>query len=259
MKKRSYSKSSKKASSKKTVSQKGKRAKTWDRSIPSLSANVYSVNTPHYFKRQLEDGVFYTNAPNSVGCVNATGGAPQWLSLAGATSDQGGVSNTLQFGFSITAALSYATAASEFYNLFQQYQITGLKLEISPLMGASTPSMNGQIPSLYIAEDYNDSTVPPNFAAIQQNSSVKRYSLDDTQTIVRFIRPVPAIQMYSSAVATSYATSTKDVWMDTTSPSAATPHYAFKCYVRNWVGNAANTGVGMRVQPTLYFRARGTH
>lgn len=225
----------------------------------SKPMNVYADNFPHYFKRQLQDAVFYTSAANTVSVVDATGSAPSWLSLGASVPDQGGVSNTLQYGFSISPALSYVTNAAEFTNLFQQYQLLGLGIQVSPIMGSSLPGIVGQIPTLFLAVDYNDATAPANFAAIQQNDSVKNWPLKEDITIEQECRPLPAVQMYGSALATAYATPSKDMWLDTTAPSNTIPHFAFKGYIRNWVANAANQGIGMRIVCTLFFRCRGSH
>jgi len=231
----------------------------YDRSNPSVSLSLYSSNTPHYFKRQLDDALFYTSGVNTVTAVNALLAAPTWLTLGAVTVDQGGVSATGQWGFSITPALTSVTNGGEFTNLFQQYQIMGLKIQIESVMGDSTPNTVGQVPSVYISEDFNDAVPPASFAAIQNNDSVKEYRLNQQAQVVRFVRPAPAMFLYQSALTTAYAAPSKDIWIDTTGVSAGTLHYCFKGYVRNWIVSGANTGIGMRITPTLYFRCRGTH
>lgn len=257
---KSFRKSTKKthSSSKKPAA---KRAKTssFDRSNPSVSKSVYGANTPHYFKRQLDDGVFYTSAANTVSVVNAVGGSPAWVALGALTADQGGVSATGQWGFSISPSLSMVVNSTEFTNLFQQYQILGLSIQVEALMGDSYQPGVSQIPTLYISEDFNDSVAPANFAAIQNNDSTKTYRLNQQLSVKRFVRPAPAVQLFQSAINTGYAAPSKDIWLDTTGVSANIPHYCFKGFLRNWISSAAQTGVGMRITPTLYFRCRGTH
>lgn len=257
---KSFSKKSKKSTKKHFGAKRAKISSvSFDRSNPSVSKSVYSSNTPHYFKRQLDDGVFYTSAANTVSVVNAVGSAPTWLSLGGLTSDQGGVAATGQFGFSVSPSLNMVVNATEFTNLFQQYQIMGLSIQVESMMGDSYQNGNGQIPTLYISEDFNDSVAPPSFAAIQNNDSTKTYRINQELSVKRFARPAPAMQLFQSALNTGYGTPSKDVWLDTTGVSASLPHYVFKGYIRNWIVSAANTGVAMRITPTLYFRCRGTH
>lgn len=230
-----------------------------EQTLAVLRKNPYSQFLPHYFRRQLDDGVFYCSAPNVVSVVNAVGGVPLWASLSSGLPDQGGVGGTQQFGFSIQIALSQVQAYTEFTNLFQQYQVVGLTIDIMPCMGDSSYNSNAQLPMITIAEDYNDAVAPTAFNGIQQNNSSKSFVLT-AETRRKFTcRPIPAVPLYSGSVSSVYSAVAKDMWLDTTGASSSTPHYSFKGYCRNFVVNAANQGMGFRIIPTLSFRCRGSH
>jgi len=237
---------------------RGPRYNKYDRSTPSLSLAPYSSNTPHYFKRMLDDGVFYTSALGTISCVNATGTAPAWLTLGAVAVDQGGVGATGQWGFSISPQLFQVVQSAEFTTLFQQYQLLGLQIKIESIMGDSFVPGVAQVPTVYIAEDFNDSVPPATFQAIQANDSVKEYRLNQEANIVRYARPCLATPQYAG-VAAAFAAPSKDTWVDCTGTSSQAFHYVFKGYIRNWIVSSANTGVGMRITPTLYFRCRGNH
>lgn len=227
--------------------------------VSTPSKSIYSAMTPHYFRRQLDDGVFYCSGLNTISVVNALGSAPTWLSLGTIATDQGGVTATGQYGFSISPALSMVVNSTEFSNLFQQYQLTRLTIQIRPVNGNSAPNAVAQLMSITIAEDFNDATAPASYAGIQQNESAKTFLLTDECEQNFSAKPVAAVAMYSGGAFAGYSTQARDNWIDCTAPSNSVPHYVFKGYVRNQIVSGANTGQAFRITPTLYMRFRGTH
>lgn len=135
--KRTYQSKKKHGYSKAKKMMRGPAPNRYDRSNPSVSLAPYSSNTPHYFKRGLDDAVFYTSALGTISAVNALGSAPAWLTLGAVAVDQGGVGATGQWGFSISPNLLMVVQSAEFTTLFQQYQLLGLQIKVESIMGDS--------------------------------------------------------------------------------------------------------------------------
>lgn len=222
------------------------------------SVDLYSPTLPHYFKRCLQDGVMYTNGALSVAVKDASGAVPTWLSLGTLAADQGGVSNTAQFGWSISPKFSDMVLYAEFGTLFERYQIVKMTVKIEVLMGDSYNSVASQLPYLYSVNDQTDATPPPTLGTIQQYPGVKDNTLSCEKPLFFTCYPQPATLLYNGGVSAGYGSPSHfPQWLDSTSPNI--PHYGMKFYMRNWIASAANLGNAIRIQPTLYFKVKEAH
>lgn len=221
------------------------------------SVDLYSGQTPHYFKRQLQDGILYTNGLGSITCRDATGALCSWFNNSPLNTDQGGVAATYQFGMSIAPQLVDVQDYTQFTALFERYELLKCEVRIQTVMGDSYDVVASQLPYIYSAPDYTDATAPVNQQTIQQFQAVEEQVISADKSFCRSFHPVPSAQMFISAVATGYGTPSAPRWMDCLYPTI--PHYGMKFYLRNWIGSAINLGNALRIQPTLWFRVKETH
>jgi len=233
------------------------------RSWTAFKRSWPSPDQPIKFRRMLEDGLFYSRQDNNelvaVGGVSAA--TPTWVQISGTSADAGnGFSGTYQTGFTISLlGLTQVVAAADFQSLFNEYQISKLELRITLENGDSAAANGGSqgspIPHLYWVNDPNDASPTP-YSDLSQFSACKDSILSNQKSLVLGCTPRPAQIVYSnSAIAASYGyNGGKNMWIDTTGQSFASPHYSFKFVVRNMGGS--NTGVQFRITPVLYFSMR---
>lgn len=223
------------------------------------SLDPYSPALPHCFKRDLQDGILFTNGALSVAVKDATGAVPTWLSLGALVADQGGVASTAQFGLTISPKLTDVINSTEFTNLFERYQIVKMTVKVQSLMGDSYNSVASATPYIYWVNDQTDATPPVSCAVIQQFPGVKDSVVTCESSIYMTCFPQPATILFNGVGSVGYGTANGHApqWLETASPSI--PHYGLKMYVRNWIASGANLGNALRIQPTLYFKLKEAH
>lgn len=141
---------------------------------------------------------------------------PDWLVTAG-TAD-----NFASLKFNLSQLPQY----TEFTQLYDQYQIKGVRVELIPQFDsanmASTSSTN-IINQNYSCIDYDDVGIPTSMDTIMQYQNVRR--CPSTKVMKRFLKPKVATQVYSTALTTNYS-SKRNVWLDCNQPD--TEHYGLK-------------------------------
>lgn len=246
-------------------SKKQNRKRLASRSLVKLSRgsslrsrlDPYLASTPHYFCRDLDDGILYTNGVGSVTCRDSTGALPPWFNLSALNTDQGGVSATYQFGMSIAPKLADLADYTQFSALFERYELLKCEVRMSVVMGDSYNGVASQLPYLYSCIDNTDNQPPTNQLTIQRFDNCQEQTLSNDRDFVRSFHPVPSVQVFVAALAVGYGTPAAPRWMDSQYPTI--PHYGIKFYIRNWIGSATNLGNAVRIQPKLWFRMKATH
>jgi len=156
--------------------------------------------------------------------------------------------------------LNQLPGVSEFTALFDQYKITGAKLQFTPAL--SEGILNPTTPSaatlgysrFHSVIDYDDSTTPTSEDQLLEYGSVK--STAPFRTHTRFIKPKMLQEIYRSAVGTAYSPRSGQ-YIDLTYPDV--PHYGIKVWC-----SAPNTPAGVqgsiayKVYLTLYFTCKNT-
>lgn len=141
---------------------------------------------------------------------------PDWLVTAGTTD------NFASLKFNLSQLPQY----TEFTQLYDQYQIKGVRVELIPQFDsanmASTSSTN-IINQNYSVLDYDDVGIPTSMDTIMQYQNVRR--CPSTKVMKRFLKPKVATQVYSTALTTNYS-SKRNVWLDCNQPD--TEHYGMK-------------------------------
>jgi len=219
----------------------------------SKKFNPYSAGLPHCFKRSMDEGVMYSSAVNTVSVLDSgLAGPPAWLSLSAVSTDAGGVTNTGQFGFSVTTFLSAVLNYAQFASLFQRYQIEKVEIKCELMVGESYNGVASALPTIYSAFDPNDSVAPNTLARIRGFESCQEHVLTLNKPHVRTFYPKAAQNVFVSALATGYASVPAGTWFDCAYPGVA--FYGGKFYVRNFNVSGLNTGMGIRITPTVYMK-----
>lgn len=139
---------------------------------------------------------------------------PNWLTTtAGADSFVG-----------LNFRLSQVPNVTDFTNLYDQYKICGVKLEVIPQFDnaqVATPATNIVTQNFHVT-DYDDSTTPPNMDALMQHQDVKR--VPSTRIIKKYIKPCFASQIFNTGITSTYGA--RRGWIDCATPD--TEHYGMK-------------------------------
>lgn len=251
--KRSYAKKSKKGYKKGLVAL---RAVAKPNKILGISVgrDPFAAATPRFFKVNLQDTMIYCNSIGNVSNFDSNLAAVPWMNLGSAFADSTGAASALQFGFTIRAMMGDIYNKDEFINLFQQFAICKMDIRITQTCGDSYGGVI--LPTLFSAPDDNDSQVWASQMEVNGYQGVKEHAFGVDKPFVRTVYPKPSTELFINAVTSGYAVTPGPIWVDTSSPN--TPHYAMKFYVRNFI-NGPNSGMALRVQPTVWFACRNPH
>lgn len=156
-----------------------------------------------------------------------------------------GVANSQYYGFNFT--LSSVINASEFSALFDQYRITGLKLNFYMVRNLGNAAVvNGIRPRMYIVTDYDTSTSPASFDELREYSNCRVHQFDEAKPFSYFLRPKILAEVYRTAVSTGTAPR-RPPWVSTTHLDLQ--HFG----VRLGIENILDTDVSIVIEPTFYF------
>lgn len=144
--------------------------------------------------------------------------------------------------------------ASDFKNLFNEYQISGVKISFNlrRLQNDSVTSAQSTIPTLYFSID-NDGNqiIPANLNEMLEKSTLQRRVLHPGKPVTVWIRPRVSALVYQSVIASAYSTAKGPEWLSTAQPDAM--HYGL-----TWaVDEHRNTGNYIDIVTTYYMRFRG--
>lgn len=158
---------------------------------------------------------------------------------------------------------------TEFTNLFDQYRINKVVLKLIPQFNQSTynvghPSSTipsglpaGRNPRLFIANDYDDDTVPANADVLRQYANVKVYPVMNNKTITHIITPATQMQAYETLASTGYVPKFKQ-WINCSDNNV--PHYAVKWSLENTAAifnDPALQCTFFKVEATFYVAFKG--
>lgn len=179
--------------------------------------------------------------------VSTIGRQVHWFKRrASATTFQGdNVQNSRFFG--TTFALSGVINAAEFSALFDQYKITGIKLNFYLVRNlGNAANVVGIRPRMYIVTDYDTSTSPTSFDELREYSNCRVHQFDDSKPFTYFIRPKILNEVYRTAVSTGTAPQRP--------PWVSTAHLDLQHFgMRLGIENILDSDVSIVMEPTLYF------
>lgn len=126
-------------------------------------------------------------------------------------------------GTAINFKLSDLPNASEFTQLYDQYQIKGVKITLIPrYTDVNVGQTQGNVWSVL---DYDDSNVPTSIDTLMQYQNVKRTRMNQIHS--RYLKPAVSKEVYATGIATSYSMA-KNTWMDAANDSVE--HYGIKMW-----------------------------
>jgi len=139
-------------------------------------AGAYRLNKTYAFKRMGKSLVIQNTTVASVISANDT----SQINLSAVSADTVGS----MFGASMQFRLGNIQTPGDFQALYDQYKISGVKVQIIPLSDSATSQSSGFLPSMYWARD-NDSaaTVPVSEASLRERQDVKTLRLTGPRTI----------------------------------------------------------------------------
>lgn len=213
------------------------------------------------YRRMTTDMTIWASGGFIVGTTNSTGLPTTWASFGATGTEVPSAANIGECGVSMQFLFTDIIQSASFVSLYNEYQIRKIELafhmDCADSYGSGAGAVSNTTPSIYIAYDSNDATVPPSSDSVLARGDVQYHSLK--HPFVFSFYPKPAVSMFQGLVASGYAApkSTKDFWIDLTSPSTLVPHYGVKAWIRNF-STAGGQGMNIRVQPTVYFACRRT-
>lgn len=150
----------------------------------------------------------------------------------------------------LTFSLGMLPNSTEFTNLFDQFRICAVKLEIVPRYTSS--DMNPQataplLPNIHTVIDYNDISTPGNLDTLFQYQNYKRTRGNTIHK--RYFKPAVLAAAYEGAVTTAY-TSTWNRWLDTL--DSGTLHYGLKYCI-----DQSFTGAWYKVYAKFFIQCKG--
>jgi len=157
-------------------------------------------------------------------------------------------------------SLAQLPSVSDFTALYDQYKITGAKLQLTPALSEGIQSpIFGTASALgysrvHTVIDYDDTLVPTSEDQLLEYGSHK--STAPFQTHSRYIKPKVLHEIYRSAIATAYAPRA-NTYLDMTNTDV--PHYGLKLWIsapNTTAGTAAS--ITYKVYLTLYFACKNT-
>lgn len=166
--------------------------------------------------------------------------------IGGSDATPGGV-------YAWTFNLQDVPAYSEFVNLFEEFKIAGIAYRwiVNRDTNQSTGTNDGFYPRLMWVHDHTDSSVPANFAELQQYPKVNEVWLSPNRQSTKwyYFKPNTIDVGYTSGVVSNYGINYKR-WIDTGTSGA--PYYGMKL-----VYDALYAGLQVFLECKYYLRFRG--
>lgn len=161
------------------------------------------------------------------------------------------VFDNLSFGalqFTLSAVAQY----TDFTNLFDQYRIDKILVQFFPTWtsrDAPVSATNAMVPTMCVAPDWDDSTVPGSLAELNAKPEVQYHRTDLPFSV--WVKPHVDTEIYRTAVTTGYG-NMKNAWID--SASSDIPHYGLKYAIMgNGAGGVGGNRIGMMHVVVKYF------
>lgn len=245
---------------KRTRTSRRTRKRTYTRLDKPRRSLGYDNGAVFKVKRMGIDGILASDTTGAFQITNTDAAAqPAWVNSIGTPSlDPAAFSNCYQVGVGCAFRLTDVPQATEFVNLFNEYRIDKIEFRFSPTF-VGTEDVVGQHPSMYYTWDPNDAAAPNLSSTLQQFDTCKLvdFSVGQVKTIVGVPRAAQLIYSSEGGSSYGYQANKKAMWIDTSSPSNATPHYGLKLFFRNFA-SFLNSGVAIRMQPIYHFSFRRT-
>jgi len=150
--------------------------------------------------------------------------------------------------------------SNDILNMFTEYQVRALRIEFQTLMGDSyNPGTASVLPEVVTAIDPTASNPPSSIAVVEAYQNTRRTTLTVERTHSVKVRPRPSVQLYASALATTYAfdDNVKDLWFLSNNVNSP-PVYGVIGVLRNFQ-NVNAGGAAVRISLTAQLACRRPH
>jgi hypothetical protein len=235
--------------------------------IPSFPSpqQVYS------FSRRCADLIVST--PLIVGQF-ATTGPPSWSGVPFITVNPAGTADplaglqTYSTNFYMTLSMQSLPIFADLQNLFQEYRIRGVRLEVQLLnspfatltpLGGTPPSGAGifaPTPEIVLVRNDTGSNVPLTAIQVNQYQGSQRFVLDDQRPhVFKGVPKISALVQGSSSAEFAIPQSNTGMWLNWAA-SPDVPHYLFDGLISNFFGSNAPNNMLIRFSATVVFDCR---
>lgn len=235
-----------KGSPKKWASKK----KTWSRNPRStayrkkrvvttngLKSSIGSAPFKHKFTRwaNLKDVVSYNAGGGTVGVkvTEDSGGGTAPLALGAVGADPSGVANSYTFGGAFQFQLTDLPAYSDFQNLFDQYRIDQVDIEVSQVQNAaSAGNPASQMMTIMYAPDFDDANVPTLASNLTERQRMKQWTFrGDGKPLRISVQPRVAVPLYRAGITSPYSVASQQTFIDMADSDV--PHYGLKFWIQD--------------------------
>lgn len=156
---------------------------------------------------------------------------------------------TIQF------SLDQVPNPSEFTILFDQYMITGVKVDFRLILDPSAAAAgSATYPNLYVRRDY-DNTAAETIAEIAQDNKAKRFILSPNKTRSIFIKPALQAEYFNTATGLTDKSPVWNRWFDCS--NSAMQHLGIKWAI-DTMGILLTQGNTMDIEYTYYLAFKNT-
>jgi len=177
--------------------------------------------------------------------------------VAGLTSSALPFPNYYDIAWRSTFALNDLANMNNFCLMYDQYKITGVKMEITFLQNTAEATSIAVMPTLNITTDQDDSTLPSSAIQLLGKQGVRKFNFGSkgrTKFSMKFrpnpVQPLQANSTSSTAIINA-SVPQKLTWIDCLNP--AVPHFAVKAYFENvLVSSTASYSSAFKVDLTYY-------
>jgi len=167
--------------------------------------------------------------------------------------------------FSLYFQLADLPSVSEFSTLFDQYQITGVLVQIKMINNPDqnyvpgsgvTANVTNYYPTIWYAPDFDDNN-NTSLAAIKEFDKVKHRVLKPNQELNIFVKPKTLGLVYRPGVTSAYSTQFQNQWIDMANTDV--PYYGLKMVFDN-EGITGSSTVGLnykyKINAKYYLRMK---
>lgn len=222
------------------IGRRYRKKRSMPRNMAKRRSRFRSVNKlrrqVHYYKRTFRVGDFVAN-------YNATTGV------------------TTPINVPLSFNLNQLPAASEFTNLYDQYKISGIRVNCQPLLTEGIASaVSGStliygFPKFSSVIDFDDTFTPVNEDVLLQYGSLKQTGAFKEHK--RYFKPRVRGAALDSGAVVAAATSLKAPWIDMSNPNV--PHYGVKLFHPGPIASGTplvSSSIGYSVYATLYIACK---
>lgn len=134
-------------------------------------------------------------------------------------------------GYATVFALSFVPSASDFTNLFDQYQISKVEFIFELDIADGALNSTTKWPRITIAPDFNNQSAPLSETDVLQYEQVRQYQFSTSER--RFavtLNPMIANTIFRTGVTSAYQM-VNSGWLDVATPDV--PHYGLRYFIAN--------------------------